>query len=145
MNKIIFTNRNEEAVAWARAQMKLEGPAGPCHTYSMVDENDEFVAVFIISDINGYSACIHFAARPNTYWLTREFGNGLMSFVFFALGLSRLTAPIRASNERSLDVARKYGFVYEGTMRKAFPDGEGCVLLSFLKEEFLEHRWYKRG
>lgn len=145
MNRIIAAERNEEAVAWARAQMNLEGPAGPCHTFSMVDENDEFVAVFIISDNNGYSACIHFAAKPNTYWLTRNFGNGLMGFVFFALGLSRLTAPIRASNERSLDVARKYGFVYEGKMRKAFPDGEDCILLSFLKEEFLQHRWMKRG
>lgn len=144
MNRIITTQRSEEAVLWARAKMNLEGPVGPCYTYSMVDENNEFVAVFIISDINGNCGCLHFAAKPNTYWLTREFGNGLMAFIFFFLNLSRLTAPIRASNKRSLAVATKYGFVHEGTMRKAFPDGEDCILLGFLKEEFLAHRWMMR-
>ena len=145
MNRIIATDRNEEAVLWARAQMGLEGPVGPCHTFSQVDENDEFVAVFIISDINGHSACLHFAARPNTYWLTPTFGNALMGFVFFMLGLSRLTAPIRQSNTRSIRVALKYGFVYEGALRNAFDNGEDCILLGFLKEEFLNHRWLKRG
>lgn len=145
MNRIIYTARSQEAVSWARAQMELEGPAGPCVTYSMVDENDQFVAVFVISDINETSACLHFAAVPGKYWLTREFGNGLMSYIFFFLNLSRITAPIRSNNTRSLQVALKYGFVHEGTLRKAFTNGEDCILLGFLKEEFLNHRWLKRG
>lgn len=145
MNRIIGTFRSNEAVLWARAKMGLEGPVGPCHTFSLVDENDEFVAVFIISDNNGHAACIHYAAKEGAYWMTPNFINSLMSFVFFMLNLSRLTAPIRAGNKRSRQVAEKYGFVYEGTMRNAFPDGEDCVLLSFLKDEFVNHRWFNRG
>jgi RimJ/RimL family protein N-acetyltransferase len=144
VNRIIAVERNEEAVLWARAQMELEGPVGPCYTFSMVDENDDFVAVFIISDINGHGACIHYSARPGSYWMTPTFINALMRFAFFILGLSRLTAPIRSNNQRSMDVALKYGFVKEGVMRKAFDNGEDCILLGFLKEEFLTHRWFNR-
>jgi RimJ/RimL family protein N-acetyltransferase len=145
MNRVIATDRNEEAVIWAQAKMGIEGPIGPCHTFSMVDESNEFVAVFIISDISHHAACLHFAARPGAYWLTPTFVNALMSFAFFALGLSRLTAPIRSNNIRSKQVALKYGFVYEGAMRNAFDNGEDCILLGFLKQEFLDHRWFKRG
>ena len=139
---IIGMDRNEEAVAWARQQMKLEGPTGPCATYSMINNDGSFRAVFVLSDINSNSACMHFAAQPGKRWLTPTFVNGVMALAFLVLGVQRLTGPIREHNLQSRAVAEKYGFTLEGIMRKAFPDGEGCCIYSFLKEEFMQHRWF---
>lgn len=144
MNQIIGMKRKQEALVWARARMGLEGPTPgtACATWSMVDPEDNFIAVFILSDINSHSACMHFVGKPGARWLTPEFGNGVMYLAFFELELERLTGPIRESNMRSRRVAEKYGFTLEGILRKAFPDGEGCCIYSFLKEEYMQHRWF---
>lgn len=147
MNQIIGMNRKQEALVWARSRMNLEGPtpSTACATWSMVDPETNFLAVFVLSDINSHSACMHFAAKPGVRWLTPTFVNGVMRFAFFELGLERITGPIREGNVRSRQVAEKYGFTLEGTMRKAFPDGEGCCLYSFLKEDFVAHRWFAKS
>ena len=146
MNRIIGMNRKQEALVWARSRMNLEGPTPTtaCATWSMVDPEENFIAVFVLSDINSHSACMHFAAKPGARWLIPAFVNGVMSFAFFELGLERITGPIRQKNIRSRQVAEKYGFTLEGTMRKAFPDGENCCLYSFLKDDFIAHRWFDR-
>jgi RimJ/RimL family protein N-acetyltransferase len=136
---IIGLARHEEALAWARSRMNLEGPVGPCLTWSMVDDQG-FKAVFVLSDINPISACIHYAARPNCYWMTREFQRGIMGLAFDQLELSRLTGPTRGSNERALKIAEKWGFKVEGTLRKAFPDGDDCYLFGLLREEWQNHK-----
>ena len=51
MNRIIGNERGQEAVDWARKRMHLEGPTGKCLTWAMVDEQGEFVAVVVFSDI----------------------------------------------------------------------------------------------
>lgn len=144
MNQIIGMRRKQEALVWARSRMNLEGPTQgtACATWSMVDPEENFIAVFILSDINSHSACMHFAAKPGARWLTPAFGNGIMYLAFFELGLERITGPIRASNTRSRRVAEKYGFTLEGTLRKAFPDGEDCCIYGILKEEYMQHRWF---
>jgi RimJ/RimL family protein N-acetyltransferase len=144
VNQIIGMDRKSEAVHWARSRMNLEGPTpGNAYaTWSMVDPENNFLAVFVLSDINSHSACMHFAAKPGVRWLTPAFVNGVMYLAFFELGVERLTGPIRERNTRSRQVAEKYGFTLEGIMRKAFPDGEGCCIYSFLKEEYMQHRWF---
>lgn len=130
----------QEAVNWARAQMNIEGPVGPCVAWSMLDDKG-FVAVLILSDISSNSACFHFAARPGARWLTKTFANSVMGLAFDQMRLSRLTGPIRGSNLRAQQVALKWGFKQEGVLRKAFPNGEDCVLMGFLKEEWKCHKW----
>ena len=138
--QIIGRYLEEEAIRWARAQMNLEGPVGNCIAWSMADE-DGFIAVFVLSDINAVSACLHFAARPGARWLTKEFARGIMGLAFDDLHLSRLTGPIRGSNLRAQQVAGKWGFRYEGALRKAFPNGDDCVLMGLLRQEWKSHKW----
>jgi RimJ/RimL family protein N-acetyltransferase len=140
---IIGTKRREEALAWARARMKLEGPCGPCFTFSKVNDSDEFVAVFVFSDINVYSACIHYAAVPGRHGFSKEFVSQAFFFAFGEIGLSRLTGPTRGSNTLALKIAPKFGFTLEGVMRKAFPDGDDCYIFGYLIEDYLQHKWLK--
>ena len=140
---IIGTHRKEEALAWARARMQLEGPCGPCLTFSKVNDKEEFVAVFVFSDINVHSACIHYAAVPGRHGFSKEFVSQAFFFAFGELQLSRLTGPIRSSNALALDVALKFGFTLEGRLRKAFSDGDDCCVLGYLIEDYIEHRWLK--
>ena len=140
---IIGTHRKEEALAWARARMQLEGPCGPCLTFSKVNEKEEFVAVFVFSDINTYSACIHYAAVLGRHGFSREFISQAFFFAFGELQLSRLTGPTRGSNTVALKIAPKFGFTLEGNMRKAFPNGDDCYIFGFLLEDYLQHRWLK--
>ena len=140
---IIGTKRREEALAWARARMGLEGPCGPCFTFSKVNDKGEFVAVFVFSDMNTYSACIHYAAVPGRHGFSKEFVSQAFFFAFGEIGLSRLTGPTRGSNATALKIAPKFGFTLEGVMRKAFPDGDDCYLFGYLIEDYLQHRWLK--
>jgi len=140
---IIGTKRSDEALAWARARMGLEGPCGPCLTFSKVNDKDEFSAVFVLSDVNMYSAFIHYAAVPGRHGFSREFVSRAFFFAFGEMGLSRLTGPTRGSNPTALKIAPKFGFTLEGVMRKAFPDGDDCYLFGYLIEDYLQHRWLK--
>jgi hypothetical protein len=140
---IIGCERHEEALAWARSRMNLEGPCGRCLTFSKVNDAGEFTAVFVFSDVNVYSACIHYAAVPGRYGFSKEFISRAFFFAFGELNLARLTGPTRGSNTTALQIAPKFGFTLEGRMRKAFPDGDDCYIFGYLIEDYLQHRWLK--
>jgi RimJ/RimL family protein N-acetyltransferase len=140
---IIGIERKEEAVKWARSRMGLEGPCGPCITFSKTNAEHEFQAVFVFSDMNEYSACIHYAAQPGGHGFSPDFVATAFDFAFITLNLSRLTGPTRGSNKLALRIAPKFGFVQEGILRKAFPDGDDCYIFGFLREDYLKHHWRK--
>ena len=140
---IIGNDRKDEALTWARSRMGLEGPCGPCLTFSRVDKDNNFCAVFVFSDLNEYSACIHYAGRPGGHGFAPDFVAAAFDYAFITLGLSRLTGPTRGSNQLALRIAPKFGFTHEGVMRKAFVDGDDCHIFGFLREDYLNHKWRK--
>ena len=140
---IIGTELKYEALRWARGRMGLEGPCGPCVTFSKTDAEHNFQAVFVFSDMNDYSACVHYAGKPGGHGFSADFVAAAFDFAFITLDLSRLTGPTRGSNKIALRIAPKFGFIHEGIMRKAFPDGDDCHLFGFLREDYLYHRWRK--
>jgi len=142
---IIGMERKDEALKWARDRMGLEGPCGPCITFSRVDDNNEFCAVFVFSDINEYSACIHYAGKPGSHGFTPAFVGATFDFAFQYLKLRRLTGPTRGSNKLALRIAPKFGFKPEGVMRQAFEDGDDCHIFGFLLEDYLTHKWRNKG
>lgn len=80
------------------------------------------------------------------YWLARDYwGKGVMKRTLKAItniaiekyGIVRIEAPIFAFNLHSQKVAEKCGYIYEGTLRKAFyKDGMyfDCRMYAFVKE-----------
>lgn len=141
--KILRFERNDEAVAWAKKIIGIEGLTGKVASVSLVDDNNEFVAVTVFSAWTGTNIDMHIAARPKSHWLSRSFFNASFELPFLVLEVPRVTGLIRASNLDAQRFVSRLGFSWEGRMRKAFPDGEDLVLYGMLREDYLKHPWSK--
>lgn len=139
--KILRFERSAEAVAWAKRIIGIEGMTGDVTAVSLVDENDQFLAVTVFSAYTGTNIDMHIAARPKSHWLSRSFFNASFELPFLVLEVPRVTGLIRAENLDAQRFVSRLGFQYEGRMRKAFPDGGDLVLYGLLREEYLKHPW----
>lgn len=141
--KILRFERNDEAVAWAKKVIGIEGLTGKVASVSLIDDNDEFVAVTVFSSYTGTNLDMHIAARPRSQWATRSYFNAVFELPFKVLEVARVTGLIRAKNLNAQHFAARLGFRWEGYMRKVFPDGEDLVLYGLLREEYFNHPWSK--
>ena len=139
--KILRFERNDEAVAWAKKVIGIEGISGDVTTISLVDDNDEFLAVTVFSAYTGTNMDIHIAARSKSRWLSRSYFNAVFEFPFMVLEVPRITGLIRAENLNAQRFVSRLGFQHEGRMRKAFPNGGDLMLYGLLREEYLTHPW----
>ena len=141
--KILRFERVNEAVAWAKEIIGIEGVSGDVTAISLVDDNDEFLAATVFSAYTGTNIDMHIAARPKSCWLSRSFFHASFEFPFMVLEIPRVTGLVRAENLNAQRFVSRLGFKYEGRMRKAFPDGGDLVLYGLLREEYLNHSWGK--
>lgn len=141
--KILRFERNDEAVAWAKQIIGLDGMTGDVTSVSLLDDKDEFLAVTVFSSYSGTNIDMHIAARPKSHWLSRSYFNAAFELPFLVLEVPRVTGLIRAENLDAQRFVSRLGFQYEGRMRKAFPDGGDLVLYGLLREEYLKHPWSK--
>ena len=141
--KILRFERKDEAVAWAKKIIGIEGMTGDVTAVSLVDDNDEFMAVTVFSAYTGINIDMHIAARPKSHWLSRSYFNASFELPFLVLEVPRVTGLIRAENLDAQRFVTRLGFQYEGRMRKAFPDGGDLMLYGLLREEYLKHPWSK--
>ena len=139
--KILRFKRVDEAVAWAKKVIGLEGMTGDVTTISLLDDKGDFLAVTVFSAYTGTNIDMHIAARPKSHWLSRSYFNASFEFPFRVLEVPRVTGLIRAENLDAQRFVSRLGFQYEGRMRKAFPDGGDLVLYGLLREEYLKHPW----
>jgi len=141
--KILRFERNDEAVAWAKKTIGIDGMTGDVTSVSLLDDNDDFLAVTVFSAYTGTNIDMHIAARPKSQWLSRIYFNAAFELPFLVLEVPRVTGLIRAENLNAQRFVSRLGFQYEGRMRKAFPDGGDLVLYGLLREEYLKHPWSK--
>lgn len=139
--KILRFERNEEAVAWAKQIIGIDGMTGDVTSVSLVDDAGDFLAVTVFSSYTGTNIDMHIAARPKSHWLSRSYFNAAFELPFLVLEVPRVTGLIRAENLDAQRFVSRLGFQYEGRMRKAFPDGGDLVLYGLLREEYLKHPW----
>lgn len=137
--KILRFERNDEAVAWAKKVIGIDGMTGDVTTVSLVDDKDEFLAVTVFSAHTGTNIDMHIAARPRSNWFSRRFFKASFELPFLVLQVPRVTGLIRAENSGAQRFVSRLGFQYEGRMRKAFSDGGDLTLYSLLREEYLKH------
>ena len=141
----IWRNQHvDAAVAWTKEQIGADGIGQDCAAVSLVDDQNEFLAVCVFSSYIGTNIDMHLAARPGAHWLSRSYYNAVMALPFDVLQVPRITGLIRGSNLHTQRFAGRMGFQYEGRMRKIFADGDDLVLYGFLREEFERHPWRKR-
>lgn len=141
--KILRFERNDEAIAWAKKVIGIDGMTGDVTTVSLVDDKDQFLAVTVFSAYTGTNIDMHIAARPKSHWLSRSYFNASFELPFLVLEVPRVTGLIRAENLNAQRFVSRLGFQYEGRMRKAFPDGGDLMLYGLLREEYLKHPWSK--
>ncbi len=141
--KILRFERTDEAVAWAKKIIGIDGMTGDVTAVSLVDDKDEFLAVTVFSAYTGTNIDMHIAARPKSHWLSRSYFNASFELPFLVLEVPRVTGLIRAENLDAQRFVTRLGFQYEGRMRKAFPDGGDLTLYGLLREEYLKHPWSK--
>lgn len=80
-------------------------------------------------------------ASDNPRWATKEAVNLLLGIGFYTLGCSRLTARIEKRLRRSRKLVEGLGFVREGAMRQATPEGRTVILYGLLRKEFEEGKY----
>ena len=139
--KILRFDRQDEAVAWAKKVIGIEGMTGSVAAVSLVDDQDQFLAVTVYSAYTSTNIDMHIAALPGTNWLSRSYFNASFELPFLLLEVPRVTGLIRPKNRIAQRFVKRLGFKYEGRMRKAFPDGDDVVLYGMLREEYLSHPW----
>lgn len=141
--QILRFERNDEAVAWAKKIIGIDGMTGDVTSVSLLDDAGDFLAVTVFSAYTGTNIDMHIAARPKSHWLSRSYFNAAFELPFLVLEVPRVTGLIRAENLDAQRFVSRLGFQYEGRMRKAFPDGGDLVLYGLLREEYLKHPWSK--
>lgn len=142
--KILRNERVDEALSWAKTRIGSdEGIGMDCSAISLVDAQDQFVAVTLYSSYTGRNIDLHIAARDDVAWASRSYFRAAMELPFEILQVTRITGLIRGSNLKTQRFAMRMGFHYEGRMRKVFEDDDDLVLFGFLYEEYLNHPWRK--
>ncbi len=132
-----------EALKWANDRLG-EDDWWPADTVSLsvLDDAGARRAVVVFNYFQGSQACIHIASDGSKAWLTRDVLFTIFGWAFFEMKLTRLSGYIAASNGPSLRLAFGLGFVPEGRLRAAAPDGGDMMVNGMLRTEC---RWLKRG
>lgn len=94
---------------------------------------DDVLSIGVIYNcFEGANVNMHIGALDGV-WGTPEFLKAMFSYPFEQLGKRRITACMRAKNEKSIDQAKRLGFAYEGTSRHYYDDDD-MVFYGLLKE-----------
>jgi hypothetical protein len=142
--KYIGTQRENEAIEWAKNVLNIEGPTGFCRALSAVDESGNFAFVVVLSNFTETNVDMHTAAKPGSEWATPraaiEMFRGVFEFAFDHYLVQRVTGLVRSQNTAARRFDEHIGFQLEGVMRRAFKDDDLCVY-GFLREDYISHRW----
>ena len=99
------------------------------------ERNGELLAVTIYNHLSESDISMHVVALQGRKWCVPEFLSAAFRYPFVQLKLRRVTAFVPSSNEQALKLDRHLGFIYEGRMREAGPDGEDVIVLGLLRRE----------
>jgi RimJ/RimL family protein N-acetyltransferase len=67
--------------------------------------------------------------------ITKACAKAVCRYPFITLKVPRMTATISATNENSMLLAERHGWVKEGVKRKAGPNGDDIVIWGLLRDE----------
>jgi len=120
---------------WALARITRVPSWGEWFEAIGLERDAELVAAVIFNLWSGADIAMHIAAVPGRRWMTREFLRAAFRYPFVQLECQRVTGYVPASNADALRFDRHLGFVEEGRMREALPNGEDVIVLGLLKRE----------
>ena len=110
--------------------------------YAMgAETNGELTAGLVFNDFTDSNAAVHMAISTPTKSMRELLDHGFL-YAFKTCGLRRLTAPIEASNTKSLKLVKHIGFVPEAIMAEAGTNGQDIHLLVLWPEKFMQGKHY---
>ena len=129
---------HDGAVAeWVRRELGMSSDFGPSVAIGAV-YNDKLIAGVIYYCYRHPNIEMAVAAI-SPRWANKTTLKGFFDYPFNQLGCNRVTVLVDSDNEQVKRFDERLGFVYEGTLRKANPNGDADIF-GMLKEEC---RWIK--
>ena len=104
-------------------------------------ENGEIVNGVWYEDFNGKSVTCHIVLKKP---LNRRYLAIIFDYPFIQLGVSKIIGPVKSSNQKAIELDKKFGFKEEARLLDAFPDAD-LIFFVMNKEEcrFLGERYGK--
>lgn len=131
----LISQQHPQILEWLNSRLDNPLEASQCRTLAAANEN-EIIAVSGYSGWDGHNVEISVAIdKP----ISRRVLRFAFDYPFQQLGAHRVFIRISDINKRSLALAKRLGFVKEGTLREASPDGD-VHIFSMLQEEY-ENKW----
>lgn len=142
MGKRILANEDKRVAEWVSQQMPIfEFGSSPYTAIGLAANNGELIAGVVYQNYIKTSIDVHIAAIGRR-WATREFLGECCRYPFLTLGCRRMTGLVPARNEEGARFDEKFGFTYEGRIRKILPNGDDLIVYGMLREEC---RWLNVG
>lgn len=118
--------------SWVWRQLG-DGPAHPNATAIGVVKGGRLVGGVAFHDWNGPDVRLTIAGTGS--WITRPLLRAVFAYCFVQLGVRRCTVLVKRTNKASRSIARRLGFVEEGTLREAFADGGKGILMGLVRAD----------
>lgn len=141
---MIIYGKDRECAAWAGRILKSDFTNCPALG---VLRNNELVAACVYAELrnNGeYNDVRLHIASTTPRWATRDTISELLNYAFDDLNCNRVTGIVPVSNKKAIEFDKGIGFKQEGYHRQAGTDGEDCVSLALLRDEFLSGKYAPR-
>jgi hypothetical protein len=86
-----------------------------------LERDGKLVAGVMYENWNGKSLMAHMAVEGR---LTRDFIGAIFTYPFITCGVNKIICPISAKNSKSIKLVLNMGFICEGKIADAHPDGD---------------------
>lgn len=78
---------------------------------------------------------VHLCSDGSRRWMNRAYLVACFAYPFIQLGQRRITGLVPASNESAIRLNLHFGYVIEGRLRQAMPDGSDLLVMGMLRKE----------
>lgn len=121
-----------DVVRWVESRMDWAF-IGEAIGLGLTGADGRIVCGVVFNNRMNHDVHIHLASERGGF--SRRFLRAIADYAYNQLGVRRMTVCIRASNQASVSVTKRVGFVFEGCQRAAYPNGEDKLLFGMLREE----------
>lgn len=133
----LLLGHDKEVAAWVQWQLGMDSGFGECTAIGIMQGNDLIAGVVYYSYRHPNIEMA--VASTSPAWATRTTLRELFNYPFNQLKCSRITVLVDSENQPVRAFDERLGFVHEGTLRQAHPNGDAEVY-GMLKNEC---RWIK--
>jgi len=133
MKRLVY-NQSETVIKWAEKQLDTRFSLKTSIGIGIInDDNYRLMAGVVYHNFRAPKN-IEMSIASVGNWSSRSILKALFNYPFNQLGCSRVTTIVDINNTHTIIFLEKVGFIKEGIMRDANPDGD-AVILGLLKTE----------